>query len=62
MKRSYLYGLVKVQKILCRDDAIKSKWIAVKVDVEVDVEMKGAGSGQDNEYVVENPDKLRRRD
>ena len=39
---TYLFGLVKVQKILNRDDAIKAKWIAV---VEGDIEMKGGHSG-----------------
>ncbi len=38
---SYLFGLIKVQKILNRNDAIKAKWIT-EGDV-YDIEMKGDG-------------------
>jgi hypothetical protein len=39
----YLFGLIKVQKILNRDDAIKAKWITIGGGGEstYDIEMKG---------------------
>ena len=40
-------GLIRVEKILSRDDAIKAKWIAVNTLQQQDVEMKGTSS-----YVV----------
>jgi hypothetical protein len=52
---TYLFGLVKVQKILNRDDAIKAKWITVGgggVNM-YDIEMKGAdGSSNDDATVI----------
>ncbi len=48
---SYLLGLVKVQKILNRDDAIKAKWITTSPN-EYDIEMKGVGAVGS---VVQNP-------
>ena len=50
----YLLGLVKVQKILNRDDAIKAKWITTSPD-NYDIEMKGTGSSIDDLGVVQNP-------
>ena len=54
----YLFGLIKVQKILNRDDAIKAKWIAIGgggvasvVGEAYDIEMKGADVSNSN---VEN--------
>jgi hypothetical protein len=40
--QTYLFGLIKVQKILNRDDAIKSKWITIGGgESTYDIEMKG---------------------
>jgi hypothetical protein len=40
---TYLFGLIKVQKILSRDDAIKSKWITIGGgESPYDIEMKGS--------------------
>jgi hypothetical protein len=52
--RTYLFGLIKVQKILNRDDAIKAKWINIISDDTADIEMKGAAGG-DGGFVVRNP-------
>jgi hypothetical protein len=52
--RTYLFGLIKVQKILNRDDAIKAKWIKIISDDTVDIEMKGAAGGDDGN-IVRNP-------
>ncbi len=48
---TYFFGLVREQKILNRDDAIKAKWITARVEGDYDIEMKG---GEDV-AVVENP-------
>ena len=51
---TYLFGLINVEKILNRNDAIKAKWITgVGVDT-LDIEMKGTG-GLDDAFVVQNP-------
>ena len=55
---TYLFGLIKVQKILNRDDAIKAKWITTAAAGESDIEMKGADGGsyeEDSSSVVQNP-------
>ena len=55
---TYFFGLVKVQKILNRDDAIKAKWITTAAAGESDIEMKGADGGiyeEDSSGVVQNP-------
>ena len=50
---SYFFGLIRVQKILNRDDAIKVKWIKVGGDVtQYDIELKGTSS---SDIVVQNP-------
>jgi hypothetical protein len=56
----YLFGLIKVQKILNRDDAIKAKWITIggggvasAVEEAYDIEMKGADvRNNDDESVI----------
>jgi hypothetical protein len=55
---TYLFGLIKVQKILNRDDALKAKWITIGgggvasvVGEAYDIEMKGADVSNSN---VEN--------
>jgi hypothetical protein len=51
---TYLFGLIKVQKILNRDDAIKAKWITVGGGGEstYDIEMKGADGSSDDDATV----------
>ncbi len=47
----YLFGLIKVEKILNREDAIKAKWITIggvaAEEKMCDVEIIGAGGGDD---------------
>ncbi len=52
---TYLFGVVKVQKILNRDDAIKAKWITREegaVGESYDIEMKGADVGNNDDATV----------
>ncbi len=53
---TYFFGLVKVQKILNRDGAIKAKWITIRGDAAAgeayDIEMKRVGSSNDDETVI----------
>ena len=46
---TYVFGLVKVQKILNRDDAIKAKWIASEDKGEYDIEMRVSGKNDEND-------------
>ena len=52
----YIFGFIKVQKILNRDDAIKAHWIAASTSTPEGcaIEMRGAGDHVDFD-VVENP-------
>ena len=62
---TYLFGLIKIRKILRRDDAINAKWITEgsnttsggdRNEYEDDIEMKGAGGSDKDAFVVQlNP-------
>ena len=53
---NYLFGLIKVQKILNRDDAIKAKWITEGGEKGYDIEMKGAAGREEDAFTVQiNP-------
>jgi hypothetical protein len=50
---TYLFGLIKVQKILNRDDAIKAKWITIGGgESTYDIEMRGADGGNNDDTTV----------
>ncbi len=53
---TYLFGVIRIQKILNRDDAIKAKWIKIGGDVSAGetygIEMKGVDSIAYDETVI----------
>ncbi len=51
---TYLFGLIKVEKILNRDDAIKAKWIMEHVDEGCGIEAVGAREIVDDCFIVQN--------
>ncbi len=60
--RTYFCGLIKVQKILNRDDAIKARWITAVTggggslaEEAYAIEMKGADGDDEDNNDVENP-------
>ncbi len=52
---SYMFGVIIIEKILNRADAIKANWITIASNEKVDIEMTGASIGDDDVGVVQNP-------
>ena len=52
---SYMFGVIIVEKILNRADAIKANWITIASNEMVDIEMKGTSISDDDVDVVQNP-------